>query len=214
MPSSKYIPAPSNEFQPGSRGVVLRNKLGITSLQEMHDQEILGYRDAELALTEFFTRSHKFKERDVRKIHKVAFGRIYDWAGKYRHTDLSKGGFMFARAMYIDGLMKEFSRKLLEKHTPVRVRTKDRLSMILARIHVEFLLIHPFREGNGRTGRLLISLLAQQAGYSGLDFGFIKSKGRSYTAYISAIHFGVKRDYTPMQKIVRRALERSARSAR
>jgi cell filamentation protein len=56
-------------------------------------------------------------------------------------------------------------------------------------------LIHPFREGNGRCARLLALLMAMQAGLPTLDFwGFA---GRGKRRYVAAIHCALDRDYPP-----------------
>ena len=55
-----------------------------------------------------------------------------------------------------------------------------RLVRALARTHAEFILIHPFREGNGRLARLLNTLMAFQAGLPGLDYGGIRGKAKQF----------------------------------
>ena len=61
------------------------------------------------------------------------------------------------------------------------------------------MLIHPFREGNGRVGRLLAVLMGLQAGLPPLDFGNIK--GRKRQEYFAAVRAGMDRDYEPMEKV-------------
>jgi cell filamentation protein len=160
------------------------------------------------------TAAHRFALNDINLIHKKFLGNIYSWAGTYRDVNLSKGGFVFASAMAIPQMMKEFERRVLRKHTPCREGAVDEIAERLAIVHVEFLLIHPYREGNGRTARLLATLMAYQAGMPGLDFGFIGSRGREFDRYVSAIHAGVKENYRPMAAIMKRALSRALRKAR
>jgi cell filamentation protein, protein adenylyltransferase len=102
--------------------------------------------------------------------------------------------------------MKEFSERTLEKGTPPTIATRDGITLFLAEVHNELILIHPFREGNGRAVRLLIQLIAQQAGYQGLDFGFIKESGKEYDLYIAAVQAALEMDHEPMRKIIDRAL--------
>jgi cell filamentation protein len=180
----------------------------------MEDAELIAYMRAENELVREFTAGHRFTLNDIDLIHKEFLGRIYSWAGRYRDVNLSKGGFVFASAMAIPQLMKEFGRRMLGKHTPCREGSVDEVAKRLAIVHVEFLLIHPYREGNGRTARLLATLMAYQAGMPGLDFGFIGSRGREFDQYISAIHAGVKEDYRPMTAIMNRALTRALRKSR
>jgi cell filamentation protein len=202
----KYIASGVDEFQPGSDGKVLRNKLGIASKKEMNDLEIIEYQKAAIRLASAYTKDHRMTENDIKKIHKIIFGRLYNWAGTYRNVELSKAEFVFARAKFIGELMKQFSKEVLESLTPPKVKTDSELAILLAKIHVEFILIHPFREGNGRTIRLLLHLITQQAGYKGMDFSFINEKGKTFDRYVRSIHAGMKGDYEPMARIMRRAI--------
>lgn len=202
----KYLVSGVDEFQPGSDGKVLRNKLGITSKKEMNDLEIIEYQKAAIKLASAYTKDHRMTENDIKKIHKIIFGRLYNWAGTYRNVELSREEFVFARAKFICELMKQFSTEFLESLTPPKVKTDKELAILLAKIHVEFILIHPFREGNGRTIRLLLHLITQQAGYKGMDFSFIDEKGKMFDQYVRSIHAGMKGDYEPMARIMRRAI--------
>ena len=203
---AKYTPAAKGQFEPGSHKSVLKNKPGITSQSKMNDVEILAYREAAIKLAETFSQDHSFNAADIQKIHKTIFGNIYGWAGEYRNVELARGEFVFARAIYIPDLMNRFSRKILERNTPPNVRNKKALAKLLAKIHVELILIHPFREGNGRTVRLLLHLIAQQAGFAGMDFSNIDQKGKSFDAYITAIHKGMSKKYDPMATILTDAI--------
>ena len=205
-PPSKYSGASDDEFQPGSRKRVLANKQGIISRQEMNDGEILAYKAAAENLAKGLARDHRFSAEDVKTIHKEIFGKLYPWAGSYRNKDLSKEGFMFTRAIFIAGHMEQLSRNTLEAYTPPKDQTRDELTVHLAEIHDELILIHPFRDGNGRTVRLLIHLVAQQAGFGGLDFSFIKGSGKEYERFIAAVKAGVSGNYEPMNTIIQRAL--------
>ena len=66
-------------------------------------------------------------------------------------------------------------------------------------MHVELILIHPFRDGNGRISRLLANLMAMQAGLPPLDFTGIK--GRRKQEYFHAVQAGLMGDYAPMIKV-------------
>lgn len=76
-------------------------------------------------------------------------------------------------------------------------------------MHAEFLLLHPYREGNGRTARHLATLMAYQAGLPGIDFGFVGSKGREFARYASAVQSALTGKIKPMERIVLRALRRA-----
>lgn len=79
----------------------------------------------------------------------------------------------------------------------------DALVHAIAVTHVEFILIHPFREGNGRLSRLLADVMAVQAARDPLDYS---SWERHKDDYIGAIHAGMAHDYSPMARLVAEAL--------
>jgi cell filamentation protein len=95
-------------------------------------------------------------------------------------VNLSKGDFPFAAANEIPRLMMEFEKGPLREYTPCRFAVMMEIVRAIAVVHTELLLIHPFREGNGRVVRLLAILMALQAGLPPLDFGGVKGrKGKS-----------------------------------
>ena len=118
---------------------------------------------------------------------------------------------MFAAANQVPKLMHEFGRGPLRDYTPCRFDVEDELATALAVVHAEFILIHPFREGNGRCGRLLAILMGLQAGLPALDFGGIRGAKRS--EYIAAVHAALGRDYEPMKKVFRSVIARTRKSA-
>lgn len=89
---------------------------------------------------------------------------MYAWAGEPRIVELRKGDSMFGSCARIpralEALQVEISR-LVDEGTEIDDGT---LSYRLARIYADYNQIHPFREGNGRTGTLLLHLLAHRAG--------------------------------------------------
>jgi cell filamentation protein len=86
---------------------------------------------------------------------------LYTFAGKTRTVNLSKGGFMFPPALALDNALKEFNDDVLT-NLPKVYESEEQLIRDIARVHAELLFIHPFREGNGRTARLLANLMADR----------------------------------------------------
>ena len=74
-------------------------------------------------------------------------------------------------------------------------------------MHTEFILIHPFREGNGRLGRLISVLMGLQANLPILNFESIKGKKKQ--EYIHAVQAGLDRDYEPMQRVFKSIIEKT-----
>ena len=76
---------------------------------------------------------------------------------------------------------------------------------------MELVLIHPFRDGNGRLARALMTLMALQAGLPLLDFSVIAGKNKN--AYIAAIQAGLDKHYAPMERLVAEVIEQSRASS-
>lgn len=195
------------QFEPGSHGRVLRNKLGIKSKRELdrlEKQELIRTHE-ELIAT--YDKNHRFTAVDICEIHKIWLGRVYEWAGEYRQINISKGDFHFAAAAQIPKLMESIERGPLSKFTPCNFDSFDKIVWALAVVHTELVLIHPFREGNGRVARLLTDLMAAQAGLPPLDFAGIV--GNKKKEYISAIHAGMDRNYNPMEGLFRYVIRKT-----
>jgi cell filamentation protein len=196
MVINRYLPTGVGaEFEPGSRRCVLRNLLGITRVREMNLAESQALEIAQDLSLDRFDTNHRFTAQDVCDLHALWLGPIYPWAGEYRVVDIGKGGFQFAHARLIQGLMAELERGALKTHTPCSASNDADLAFALAVVHAELILVHPFREGNGRLARLLAMLMALQAGLPPLDFSPMLGRGRR--AYIGGIHAAMGRDYWP-----------------
>jgi len=195
------------QFEPGSDGLVLKNLLGITSSAEMDAAEANALIEAMDRLVRLYDAEHRFTANDICEFHRVWLGGIYAWAGEYRQVNVSKGNFMFAAAGRISALMSEFERDVLACSTPCKFERTEKIVSALAETHVELVLIHPFREGNGRISRVLSTLMALQAGLPLLDFGAIA--GDKKESYFVAVRAGLDRNYRPMEEIFSEVIERS-----
>jgi len=153
------------------------------------------------------TQDHRFSSADLCRIHHEWLVGIYPWAGRYRPVNISKGGFSFAMAHTIPALMEEFEKNQLAKYTPCLLKEKDEVAHALAEVNVELMLIHPFREGNGRLGRLLTTLMALQAGMPLLDFSELA--GHLREEYFAAVRSGLGRDYEPMKRLFSDVVQRT-----
>jgi cell filamentation protein len=152
----------------------------------------------------------RFTAEDIRRMHRLWLGEIYVWAGEYRQVNMGKGDFMFAAAGQVPRLMHELERGALREFTPCRFEGADEQAHALAVVHAELILIHPFRDGNGRCARLLATLMGLQAGLPALDFGGIRGKAKQ--RYIAAVHAALSRDYRPMTEIFSGVIARTFRS--
>lgn len=99
----------------------------------------------------------------LRKIHRHLFQDIYDWAGKIRTVDISKGNSRFCSyhliQSYSEMIAKKFKQQQWQDIAP------EQFSEQSAYFLGEYNAVHPFREGNGRVIREMIGQLAKQNGY-------------------------------------------------
>ena len=177
----------------------------------MDDAEARALEQALLELVGHYDDAHRFIAADICKLHKNWLGEIYEWAGAYRQVNISKGGFPFAAAARVPVLMAEFEKAVLTRYTPCIFKDRAEVVGALAETHAELVLIHPFREGNGRTARIVSILMALQAGLPLLDFSVIAEEQKP--AYFAAVQSGLDRDYQPMERLFAEIIERSLASS-
>lgn len=209
--SGRYAVPSDEDFEPNSNGEVLKNYLGIKSKEDMEALEEQELERTELELLKIFDASHKFTADDICNIHELWLGDIYPFAGRYRTVNMAKGDFLFAPSSRISDLMMALERDFLAKYTPCSFSNIDQLARALGEVHLELILIHPFREGNGRTARLLADLMTMQSNRPSLNYAAIDQtkNPEGFNDYIMAIHAGLGGNYEPIVKIFKTLLEQS-----
>lgn len=189
-----------NSYQEGSDGEVLKNKLGIVTRDDINHAELMLLRKLYVHVLQQLPQG-AITVRLIREWHRRWLGNVYAWAGCERSVNMSKGGFPFAAADRIPALLEDYDRRYLARYTPCFGMSRPDLIEAIALTHVEFILIHPFREGNGRIARLLADVMAVQAGLGPLDYSPWEAH-RSH--YIQAIQMGLLGDYRLMKTWVER----------
>jgi cell filamentation protein len=197
-----------DQYEPGSDGTVLKNLLGITSREEMQIAETAKLWAAQEQLLAEIEPDQSFTAQDLCSMHRLWLGEIYPWAGNYRQVNISKDDFTFAMARNIPTMMAALERDQLTRYTPCRFTSQEKIACALAEVHVELMLIHPFREGNGRLGRLLATLMALQAGLPPLNFSELA--GMRKEGYFAAVRAGLDLDYEPMTRLLVDVIEKSS----
>jgi cell filamentation protein len=88
--------------------------------------------------------------KGLKQIHAYLFGGLYDFAGQIRQKNISKGGFKFAMARYLDSALRQIERmpeisfdEIVDKY-------------------VEMNIAHPFMEGNGRSARIWLDMMLKK----------------------------------------------------
>jgi cell filamentation protein, protein adenylyltransferase len=103
--------------------------------------------------------------------------------------------------------MQTFERDILEQYPPAVFQSDEEFCNAVGEIQGEFLAIHPFREGNARTIKLMTNLLAVQSGRPLLVYESIKKGAEQYIEAAKAALIG--KDYHPMTQIIQQALSRA-----
>lgn len=142
---------------------LLVNKLGIRDEAVLRTFE---YEQSALRVVELRDKpiEGRFDLAHLAKVHEHLFQDVYDWAGKMRTVNISKGGTSFARVEFIEGEANKLAAQL-QKENGLKGLEKPAFVERLSHYYAEWNALHPFREGNGRSTRELVGQLARQAGY-------------------------------------------------
>ena len=120
---------------------MLENKLGITDSTELArmEERISKQKALEMFESGFFETLEPGTYKSLAMIHQYLFDEIYDFAGKLRKVNISKGNFRFAPLMYLETALQSIDK--MPQSTFDEIVEK----------YVEMNVAHPFREGNGRS---------------------------------------------------------------
>lgn len=132
--------------------MALENKLGIKSSAELarEEERISKKKAVELFENGMLEKLEAGKFQTLCEIHKYLFDDIYDFAGKIRTVNLSKGNFRFAPLMYLETAIKNVDK--MPQNTFDKIVEK----------YVEMNIVHPFREGNGRSMRIWLDMMLKK----------------------------------------------------
>ncbi|AWW47540.1 cell filamentation protein Fic [Polynucleobacter paneuropaeus] len=152
---------------------VLRNKAEITNAEDLdaYEGELSTLRSIEILENPI---AGQFDLAHLQRIHLALFQDVYEWAGKIRTVDISRGNSRFANVRFIESAASDIFNKLARENW-LRGLDADTLSKRLAHYLSEINALHPFREGNGRVQRIFISQLSQSAGYQ-LDYSDLEQE--------------------------------------
>src|SRR5699024_392973 len=156
---AKYNEQDNDEY------LLKHNLLGIDCYQELERAEsfVFSLRATDFERGGFVLRDYSMEE--FKKLHHYLFQDIYPFAGEFRDVQLMKGNTRFCQVQFLNDYAIELFRQL---KTEPSWKSLDEAAEHLAYFKSELNMLHPFREGNGRTTRIFIHPFSQ------LDCSLIK----------------------------------------
>ena len=186
-----------------SAETVLANLRGITQLDRLQVAEEEGLARAYETLLGEVRTDTPMTSALLKHIHGRIFGDLYAWAGRWRTVQISKPGVIWPAAQYLDASMQAFERDVLSRYPAPALTEEATFCEAVGEIQGEFLAVHPFREGNARTIKLMTDLLSTQTGRPLLVYD---SSDAGADRYIDAARAALVRDYRPMVEVITEAL--------
>lgn len=174
---------------------VLTNLLGLTSTKELNEFEAIY---SALALQQLATQGTPsiFSVSSLTAIHHFIFRDVYPWAGEFRKVDIFKGHSQFETHQNIKPMLLQLFDDCTRKRYFKGLSIND-FAEQAGQFLIELNRIHPFREGNGRTQRMLLSQMANNAGL------LIQWEGVSDSAMNNACIEGLNGNQRPMIRLMK-----------
>lgn len=173
------------------------NLLGITDKNLLNEYEAKGVALAELEIYQLNV-DDKIDAQLILKLHKIAFGELYEWAGKWRKVDVLVGKIEPPSFKHFPNIIYQFLDNLHWLISTAENRQDVVDCLIFA--HYEFVKIHPFNNGNGRMGRLLLNLIAMKFGFKPIEL--YHREGDSRKIYISALQNADEGNYQKLYELI------------
>jgi cell filamentation protein len=183
-------------------GGICLNWAGCLSQDEVNSRETNGVNRAKEFVADLAVRSEPapITLDLIQRIHTEMFGDIYPWAGKWRSVTLAKGDVTWTLPRYgWEPVFAEFERDVLAL-TPFLNADDRAVCEFVARLMGEYIALHPFREGNGRSAFILSDLVLLQNGLVPLD-AYIQKRDRD--RYFAACETArLNKNYTPLADLI------------
>ncbi|MEG2310602.1 MAG: Fic family protein [Clostridia bacterium] len=141
---------------------ILINKLNIKDeiLLKEYETRMVSFKLATITLSNMLK---SFDINHLKKIHKYLFDEVYNFAGEFRRENITKDNFKFAEYEYIEENAKLILNSI--NISNLKLLSYDELISKISYLLTELNVLHPFRDGNGRTIRELIRQLLYEIGY-------------------------------------------------
>ncbi|WP_153447199.1 Fic/DOC family protein [Vibrio algicola] len=176
---------------------VLINKLNIKDSLDLEEAEVAFSKERYLSYQSNKTQLDHFNFGHLKHLHFVLFQDLYRWAGQLRDVDISKGNTRFCTYSRIEPEANKLFSQIASLST---ANNKEHLITQAADLFCEMNLLHPFREGNGRTLRFFFEEMLFVAGYD-VVWPVITPE-----CWIEANIAGVHFDLAPLKNIFHQAI--------
>ena len=183
--------------------IVLEKGVTIGGKSLAEHLEVIGHKEALDFVQELASANTAIGEREIREVHSLVMkGLANEDSGRYRNLDVMAAGteYRYPSHLHLPELMAEFV---------AWIQTDSSLHPVVfaSEAHLRFVTIHPFRDGNGRVGRLLLNLLLLRSGY---PIAVLRVNQRAeYISALEAAQKGGSRD--ELDALVLEAVGRSLR---
>ena len=143
--------------------MALENRLGITDPAELArvEEKISKTKALKLFVTGLLDTFAVGTFEGLSQIHKYLFEEIYDFAGKIRNVNISKGSFRFAPTIYLEAALGHITNM-----------PQSTFDQIIEK-YVEMNVAHPFREGNGRSARIWLDSMLKKELHLVVDWSMV-----------------------------------------
>lgn len=187
----------SLEMEGGTVSYQVAEKLDNKKLRKKPDDvkqsDIILYNNIHKAY-EFVNNLNIRSANDFRKIHKIMYQGVYDFAGRYRKTDVTFGVTEDAYTTNYKNIIPELKEKIniFKKNKRIIFSFEN-----ILRFHVNYQRVHPFIDGNSRLGRLILLIQLFKLGYPAP----VLKKENSHSYRSSLVRAINKKDYTSFFKL-------------
>ena len=158
--------------------LVLQEGITIDKKPLKEHLEVIGHKEAFSYIEELVKEKIPLSENNIKDIHSIVLMDKPQDRGKYRRIPVTILGAVheppqpYLVPVLMEQLINEYNEEMKDKHIIEKV----------ALFHLQFEAIHPFIDGNGRTGRLIINFELMKEGYPPINIKF-KDRKRYYNCF-------------------------------
>ncbi|EPJ1366264.1 Fic family protein [Vibrio fluvialis] len=189
------------------RKVATKNKVYAAFEDELEKIEfIYSFIKSKELIKKYMRTMKSLGERVFIECHKELFGGIYDWGGHYRNEEIviSARNFPTMHPDEVKGAMEDFCNDFATKYLSKVRNDREKMIDALVFAHEQLAWIHPFQDGNGRTIRLYLEIVARTRGFK---FNLQKAIHKNKRYYHYSVRASLNGERKHLKSIIKKALE-------